>query len=91
MTPLYHEFFLNGIVDDETKNDLMELAITHMVMMTKVFMFEDRADKILPIILELLKDDEEKRIAGLELLDVLAADFGPEICQNYLMYEIVSL
>lgn len=91
LTPLYSEFFLNGIVDDETKNDLMELAMTHMVMMTKVFMYEDRADKILPILLELLKDDEEKRIAGLELLDVLAADFGPDICQNYLMYEIVSL
>ena len=25
------------------------------------------------------------------MLDVLAADFGPQICQNYLMYEIVSL
>ena len=47
-----------------------------MAMITKVFMFEDRADKILPILLELLKDDEDKRIAGLELLDVLASDFG---------------
>ena len=54
-------------------------------------MYEDRADKILPIILELLKDDEEKRIIGLELLDTLAIDFGADICQNYLIYEIVSL
>ena len=60
-------------------------------MITKVFMQEDRADKVLPIILDLLKDDEEKRIVGLELLDVLAIDFGQEICQNYLIYEIVSL
>lgn len=91
LTPIYSEFFLNGIVDDETKNDLLEMAVTHMCMMTKVLMFDDRADKILPIILELLKDDEDKRIVGLELLDVLAVDFGPDICQNYLMYEIVSL
>ena len=62
-----------------------------MAMITKVFMNEDRADKILPIVLELLKDDEDKRIAGLELLDVLAPDFGSEICQNYLIYEIASL
>lgn len=43
-------------------------------------MSADRADKILPIVLELLKDDEEKRVVGLELLDVLAIDFGQEIC-----------
>ena len=35
---------------------------------------EDRADKILPIILENIKEDsdEEKRILGLELMDRLA-------------------
>ena len=60
-------------------------------MINRIFMHEDRADKILPIVLELLKDDEEKRIAGLELLDALATDFGFEICQNYLIYEIASL
>ena len=60
-------------------------------MITKVLMHHDRADKILPLVLELLKDEEEKRIIGLELLDALAADFGFEICQNYLIYEIVSL
>ena len=51
-----------------------------MAMITKIYMNEDRADKILPIVLELLKDDEEKRIVGLELLDVLSIDFGTEIC-----------
>lgn len=89
--PIYHEFFLNNIVDDETRLDLQLPAIEQLTMITKVFMYEDRADKILPIILELLKDDEEKRIIGLELLDTLAIDFGADICQNYLIYEIVSL
>lgn len=64
------------MVDDDTRIEVQSLAVEQMAMITKVFMFEDRADKILPILLELLKDDEEKRIAGLELLDVLAADFG---------------
>ena len=91
LTPLYNEFFLSGLVDDDTRIELQSLAVEQMAMITKVFMYEDRADKILPILLELLKDDEDKRIAGLELLDVLAADFGAEICQNYLIYEIVSL
>ena len=48
---------------------------------------------MLPIMLDLLKDDidEEKRILGLEMLDALVFDLGPDICRNYLMYEIVSL
>ena len=56
-------------------------------------MQEDRVDKLLPMMLELLKDDsdEERRILGLEMLDLLSASFGPEVCQNYLIYEIVSL
>ena len=62
-----------------------------MAMINKILMHEDRADKILPIVLELLKDDEDKRIVGLELLDALAEGFGAEICQNYLIYEIASL
>lgn len=43
--------------------------------------------------LDLLKDDidEEKRILGLNMLDALVFDLGPDICRNYLMYEIVSL
>ena len=91
ITPLYSEFFLNGQVDDETRIELHQVAIEQLAMITKIFMYEDRAEKILPIVLEMLKDDEDKRITGLELLDVLAADFGTEICQNYLIYEIASL
>ena len=89
--PLYNEFFLNGLVEDDVRIQLQPIAVEQMAMINRVFMHEDRADKILPIVLELLKDDEEKRIAGLELLDALATDFGFEICQNYLIYEIASL
>lgn len=54
---------------------------------------EDRTEKILPIILECIRDDsdEEKRILGLELVDKLAEQVGKDNCQNFLMYEIVSL
>lgn len=62
-------------------------------MVSKNLMQEDRVEKLLPMMLELLKDDsdEERRILGLEMLDLLSESFGPEICQNYLIYEIVSL
>ena len=54
---------------------------------------EDRAERVLPIILDCIRDDseEEKRIVGLELVDKLAELLGKDICQNFLMYEIVSL
>lgn len=40
-------------------------------MMSLNLMQEDRVDKLLPMMLELLKDDseEERRILGLEMLD----------------------
>ena len=43
---------------------------------------EDRTEKILPIILECIRDDsdEEKRILGLELVDKLAEQVGKDNC-----------
>ena len=47
---------------------------------------EDRAEKVLPIIIENINDsDEEKRILGLDLMDKLSELLGKDICQNYLM------
>ena len=93
LTPLYNDFFLSDLVDDNTRTELLGIVIEQLAMITKVLINDERIEYILPIVLELLKDDtdEEKRIIGLELLDVLSADFGSEICQNYLIYEIVSL
>lgn len=53
----------------------------------------DRADVVLPPLLELLKDDteEDMRMLGLEVLDKVAGALGSEICQNYLVFELVSL
>jgi hypothetical protein len=43
---------------------------------------EDRTDKVLPIILDNIKDDsdEERRILGLEMIDRLAEMLGQEVC-----------
>jgi len=93
LVPLLYHFFRSEDIEDCTRTDLQKVAIELLCMISKVLIHEDRVERVLPIMLELLKDDsdEEKRILGLELLDNLAADFGPEICSNYLMYEIVSL
>ena len=53
-----------------------------LVKVTNILTNEDRADKILPIILESIRDDsdEDKRIVGLELVDRLAHLLGKDIC-----------
>ena len=48
--------------------------MNQLFKVSQIMTDEDRADKILPIILENIKEDsdEEKRILGLELMDRLA-------------------
>jgi len=43
---------------------------------------QDKAEKLLPVILEIVRDDsdEEKRIIGLDLLDRVAEHIGRDIC-----------
>lgn len=64
-----------------------------MVKATKILTTEDRNDRVLSILLDSIRDDsdEERRILGLEMVDRLSEYLGKEVCQNYLMYEIVSL
>jgi len=69
------------------------VVLEQLVQATKQLSSEDRTDKVLPIILDSIRDDsdEERRILGLEMVDKLAELLGQEVCQNYLMYEMVSL
>ena len=48
--------------------------ISLLVDVSKIMTNEDRAEKVLPIILENIRDDsdEERRILGLELVDRLS-------------------
>jgi hypothetical protein len=57
-------------------------VIQLLVKISKLMTSEDRSEKILPIILESIRDDsdEEKRILGLELVDKLAMEIGFDGC-----------
>lgn len=93
LIPLFRFFFESPQIEDTTRTELQGTVISQLALVTKALIHDDRVELILPIMLDLLKDDidEEKRILGLEMLDALVVDLGPEICRNYLMYEIVSL
>lgn len=53
-----------------------------LVKATTILTTEDRTDKVLPIILDNIRDDsdEERRILGLEMVDRLAELLGQEVC-----------
>lgn len=93
VTLIFQEFFQADKVDEQVRQELQTQVIDLLMKTTRTMTSEDRTEKILPIILESIRDDsdEEKRILGLELVDRLAEDIGKEVCQNFLMYEIVSL
>jgi hypothetical protein len=90
---MLYDFFSSERVDENLKQELQGGVIDLLVKATSILTTEDRTDKVLPIILESIRDDsdEERRILGLEMVDKLAELLGKEVCQNYLMYEIVSL
>jgi hypothetical protein len=68
-------------------------VIELLVKVSRILTSEDRNEKVLPIILDSINDDsdEEKRIVGLEMVDKLAELLGKDICQHYLMHQIVCL
>lgn len=82
ITPFFQEFFLTEKIDDQVKQDIQSVVIELLIKTTKIMTSEDRTEKVLPIILESIRDDsdEEKRILGLELMDRLAEDLGKDVC-----------
>ena len=87
------DFFTPDHVDETLKQEMQPQVLETLVRASQILTTEDRCDKVLPIILENIKDDsdEERRILGLEMVDKLCTYLGKDVCQNYLMYEIVSL
>lgn len=71
---LFYEFFQTEKIEDTLKNELKPQAMDQLFTATTLMTTEDRAEKVLPIILENIRDDgdEEKRILGLELMDRMA-------------------
>jgi serine/threonine-protein phosphatase 4 regulatory subunit 1 len=90
---MFYDFFSSDRIDEPLRQEIQAHVIDLVVKATHMLTTEDRTEKVLPIILESIRDDsdEERRILGLELVDKLAELLGKEVCQNYLMYEIVSL
>lgn len=80
--PLAHSFFQSDRIDEHIRSDLQQTMIEVLVSAAKVMTQEDKADKILPIMLEVVKDDgdEEKRILGLDMIDKMAEMIGKDIC-----------
>ena len=72
--PFFYDFFQSEKVDEALKQDMQIEVIELLVKVSKIMTNEDRAEKVLPIILECIRDDsdEEKRILGLELVDKLS-------------------
>ena len=90
---LLFDFFTPDNVDETLKQEMQLQVLETLVRASQILTTEDRSDKVLPIVLENIKDDsdEERRILGLEMVDKLCKHLGRDVCQNYLMYEIVSL
>ena len=79
---LFYDFFCAELVDENLKQDLKNKVLDYLVNATSVLTSEDRTEKVLPIILECIKDDsdEERRILGLEMVEKLAELLGKEVC-----------
>lgn len=63
--PLYVDYFGSTIGDDDSLR--VDCALAALRTICEALIFEDRIEKILPFLLDLLKDDtdEEKRCSGL--------------------------
>lgn len=79
---LFYDFFQADRVDETLKQEIQSQVICFLVQATTLLTSEDRTDKVLPIILESIKDDsdEERRILGLEMVDKLAELLGKDVC-----------
>lgn len=79
---LFYDFFQADRVDETLKQEIQSQVIEYFVQATTLLTIEDRTDKVLPIILESIKDDsdEERRILGLEMVDKLAELMGKDVC-----------
>jgi serine/threonine-protein phosphatase 4 regulatory subunit 1 len=74
------------LVLKEPAGDLMKLVAQELNA-------DDRGNYVLPIVLEMAHDEgnEENRIVAIQLLSKLAENFGPDLCEHFVGFEILSL
>lgn len=67
LLPLYEDFFSQELlspIQDSSRSDLKPKVIDQLAKITQILTESDKAEKVIPIILENIKDDqdEDKRI-----------------------------
>lgn len=83
---------ITRLVSDE-QHDVRAAASESLVEMAALVKSEDQGQYILTIVLPLAHDDdnEQFRISAVSLYNGLAEYFGPELCQQFCVPELISL
>ncbi|KAF1326682.1 Protein phosphatase 2a regulatory subunit, partial [Globisporangium splendens] len=83
---------ITRLVSDE-QHDVRSAASESLVEMAALVKNEDQGQYILTIVLPLAHDDdnEQFRISAVALYNGLAEYFGPELCQQFCVPELISL
>ncbi|CAI5729540.1 hypothetical protein KXD40_003576 [Peronospora effusa] len=80
------------LVSDE-QHEVRSAASESLVDMAALVKLEDQGQHVLTIVLPLAHDDdnEQFRISAVTLYNELAEHFGPELCQQFCVPELISL
>jgi serine/threonine-protein phosphatase 4 regulatory subunit 1 len=83
---------ITKLVSDE-QHEVRSAASESLVEMAALVKAEDQGQHILTIVLPLAHDDdnEQFRISAVALYNGLAEHFGPELCQQFCVPELISL
>ena len=90
---IYVEFFYPDRYDHQLRNEVLPHVLDQMVLVCETLDSKDKKQKIIPIILDCISDreDDDRRLIGVRLLDGVSEALGMEICRDHLLYELVSL
>ena len=64
-----------------------------MIVVCETLDHKDKQQKIVPIIVDCINDreDDDRRLIGVKLLDQVSEALGIDICRDHLLYELVLL
>ena len=83
---------LNDFLYDKDE-EVRAKTITCLVQCAELLELEDRGSYILRFILGLAHEDKDEmaRVTALQVLDRLASQLGTELCEKFIVIEILSL
>ena len=90
---VYLQFFEPERIEDTLKQEIQNQVIAQLVQISKVLTASDIEEKILPLVLECIRDEEsdDRRLTGVILFDELATILGPELCREQIMHEFIGM